>query len=339
MINKKKILFNFSSSYNGGGLKRLLAFSEWFDCHGGAVFIVHVRAKRYLLTYKNNTYFYINLSKFKKALNSHKYLIDIVNSIGVPHMYYSYGIPIPYKVGSINWFHLSNVLPLISHSGYGLTLFRSIELKWQGKLFKKSYKNAEVLSAESHYSLNLLPSSSKYIHIVSPNGSDKEIELFGQSREYTVNNIAVIVGSFFYKDLEASYRVFLKLKETHKELKMVIVGITSMIPSEIVSDKSIDVTGEISLKEVINLLSAAKFYINTSKVENSWNAASEGVLLANESYISRIEPHFELVKKIANNNYVIDGDLIHVKRKNISVEKLMIWSDIIKNMIKLVKTL
>jgi len=78
-----------------------------------------------------------------------------------------------------------------------------------------------------------------------------------------------------------------------------------------------------SHKEVISLLSAAKFYINTSKVENSWNAASEGVLLANESYISRIEPHFELVKTIANNNYVFDGDLIHVKRKNISVEKLM----------------
>ena len=37
--------------------------------------------------------------------------------------------------------------------------------------------------------------------------------------------------------------------------------------------------------------------------------------------------------------YVIDGDLIHVKRKNISVEKLMTWSDIIKNMIKLVKIL
>ena len=338
-IYEKKILFNFSSSYSGGGLKRLLSFSEWFDSNGGAVFIVHVKSKNHLLTYKNNTYFYINLSKFKKAFNNHKYLIDIVNSIGTPYIYYSYGIPIPCKVGSINWFHLSNVLPLISHSEYGLTLFRSIELKWLGKLFKKNYINAEVLSAESNYSLNLLPSSSKYIRIVSPNGSDKEIELFGQSRGFTVNNIAIIVGTFFYKDLEASYKVFLKLKEINKELKMVIVGITSMIPSVIVSDKSIHFTGEISHKEVISLLSTAKFYINTSKVENSWNAASEGVLLANESYISRIEPHFELVKTIANNNYVIDGDLIHVKRKNISVEKLMTWSDIIKNMIKLVKIL
>ena len=38
-------------------------------------------------------------------------------------------------------------------------------------------------------------------------------------------------------------------------------------------------------------------------------------------------------------NYVFDGDLIHVKRKNISVEKLMVWSDIIQIMIKLFKTL
>jgi len=339
LINKKKILFNFSSSYTGGGLKRLLSFSEWFDCHDGALFIVNERSKLHLLKYKNNTYFYINLSKFKKALNSHKYLIDIVNSHGVPYMYYSYGIPIPCKIGSINWFHLSNVLPLISHSGYGLTLKRSLELKWLGKLFKKNYENAEVLSAESNYSLNLLPSSSKYTRIVSPNGSDKEVELFDQTRQYKVKNIAVVVGTFFYKDLRASYRVFVKLKEAHKELKMVIIGISSMIPSEIVSDKNIVVTGEITHKGVISLLSTAKFYINTSKVENSWNSASEGVLLANESYISRIEPHFELVKSIANSSYVFDGNVIHVKRKNISVEKLMVWSDIIQNMNKLVKTL
>ena len=114
---------------------------------------------------------------------------------------------------------------------------------------------------------------------------------------------------------------------------------SSMIPSEIVNDKSIVITGEITHKEVIVLLSSAKFYINTSKVENSWNSASEGVLLATESYISKIEPHFELVKTIANNNYVFDGDLIHIKRKNISVDKLMEWSDIIQNMIRLRKTL
>ena len=37
----QNFLFNFSSSYSGGGLKRLLAFSEWFNKNGGANFIVH----------------------------------------------------------------------------------------------------------------------------------------------------------------------------------------------------------------------------------------------------------------------------------------------------------
>lgn len=333
-------LFNFSSSYSGGGLKRLVAYLEWFDNNVGAHFIVNHRIKDLPLDNKNNTLHYVDSSKIQKSLNNQNYLVDIVSQIGADiDLYYSYGIPVPYKVGQVNWFHLSNVLPLVSHSEYGLPLLRSIELKWLGKLIKRSYKNAEVLSAESNYSLNLLPSSSKYIRVVSPNGSDKEIELFGQSKEYKVNNIAVIVGTYSFKDLESSYKVFLKLKETYKELIMVIVGDSSMISSEIVSDKSVDITGEIDHKEVIDLLSSAKFYINTSKVENSWNAASEGVLLASESYVSRIEPHFELLTTIANNNYVFDGDLIHVKRKNISVENLMAWSDIIQNMIKLVKTL
>ena len=60
LIDNKKILFNFSSSYKGGGLKRLLSFAEWFDSHGGAIFIVHEKTKPHLSTYKNNTYFYIN---------------------------------------------------------------------------------------------------------------------------------------------------------------------------------------------------------------------------------------------------------------------------------------
>ena len=333
-------LFNFSSSYLAGGRKRLVAYLEWFDNNGGAHFIVNHKIKDLPLDNKNNTLHYVDSSKIQKALNNQNYLVDIVSQIGADiDLYYSYNIPVPYKVGRVNWFHLSSVLVLISHSGFSLSLYQSIKLKWLGKLIKRSYKNAEVLSAESNYSLNLLPSSSKYIRVVSPNGSDKEIELFGQSREYKVNNIAVIVGTYSYKDIEASYKVFLKLKEMHKELIMVIAGDSSPISSEIVSDKSVDIRGEIGHKEVIDLLSSAKFYINTSKVENSWNAASEGVLLANESYISRIEPHFELVKTIVNNNYVFDGDLIHIKRKNISVDKLKVWSDIIQHMIKLGKTL
>ena len=36
----KKILFNFSASINGGGLKRLEEYSKWFNEVGGSKFIV-----------------------------------------------------------------------------------------------------------------------------------------------------------------------------------------------------------------------------------------------------------------------------------------------------------
>ena len=45
-MNKKytktyqNFIFNFWSSYSGGGLNRLLALAEWFNERGGANFIV-----------------------------------------------------------------------------------------------------------------------------------------------------------------------------------------------------------------------------------------------------------------------------------------------------------
>ena len=37
LTDAKIILFNFSSSYTGGGLKRLIAYLEWFDNNGGTL--------------------------------------------------------------------------------------------------------------------------------------------------------------------------------------------------------------------------------------------------------------------------------------------------------------
>ena len=41
-------LFNFSRSYSGGGLKRLLAFSKYFNENRGANFIVNTKVKPYM---------------------------------------------------------------------------------------------------------------------------------------------------------------------------------------------------------------------------------------------------------------------------------------------------
>ena len=45
---KNNYLFNFSVSWTGGGLKRLYAYSEWFDKKGGTNYIPTVQI---LLTY------------------------------------------------------------------------------------------------------------------------------------------------------------------------------------------------------------------------------------------------------------------------------------------------
>jgi len=331
-------LFNFQSSYTGGGLKRLVAYLEWFDNNGGAYFIVNHRIKKLLPGNKHNILYYVNYSKIQKSLNIQNYLDDIVRQIGVDiNLYYSYGIPVHYRVGEVNWFHLSNVLPLIKHSGYGIHLFRSIELKWLGVLIRNGYKNIEVLSAESNYSLSFFPSGLGHKLVVSPNGSDEEIKLFERHADRTINDIAIINGTVVYKDLESSYNIFLGLQEDIPKLRLVIIGNSSWIPSRIKNSQFVDILGELPHIKVIDLLSSARFYINTSRVENSWNAASEGVLLASESFISGINPHLELIAIIGYEKYTLNDDILHVEKKNLTSKGLPTWLNIIEDMIKFTK--
>jgi glycosyltransferase involved in cell wall biosynthesis len=269
------------------------------------------------------------------VLNNQNFLVDIARQIGTDiDLYYSYGIPVPYKVGKVNWFHLSNVFPLIEHSGHGLHLLRSIEFKWLGVLIRRNYKNAEVLSAESNYSLTLFPSNLHHNLVVSPNGSDKEIKLFEQSIDLKINDIAVIVGTFFHKDLDNSYNIFLELQEKNSKLRLVIIGDRTAIPHKIKNDQRVDVIGVVPHDEVITLLSSAKFYINMSRVENSWNTASEGALLAQESFISDIEPHIELLDIIVREKYVHNNSALHFEKKSLTPKELPTWSDIIEDMIE-----
>ncbi len=328
-------LFNFSSSYSGGGLKRLMAYLKWFDNNGGAHFIVNHRMKKLQLDIKDNTLYYVDFTKIQKALNNQNYLVDIVKQVGVDiDLYYSYGIPVPYKVGKVNWFHLSNVLPLIRHYGYGLPLLRSIELKWLGVLIRKNYKNAEVLSAESNYALSLFPVNLHHNLVVSPNGSDEEIKLFEQPKDREINDIAVVIGTFFYKDLDSSFNIFLRLQAKNPQLRLTVIGNQALIANKIKNEQCVDILGELPHGKVVTLLSSARFYINTSKVENSWNAASEGTLLARESYISGIKPHLELVDIIAHDQHIFTNDIVHVERRNLTAKNLPVWSNIIADMIR-----
>ena len=112
---KKKLvwLFNFSSSWVGGGLIRTLETVKWFDNNMGAYFIINDRIKNEISKHsKNNKYFFISDNKVKRLFSDGYYMPKIIAAIGKPDIYFSYGIPVFNDIAKINWFHISNALTL-----------------------------------------------------------------------------------------------------------------------------------------------------------------------------------------------------------------------------------
>ena len=112
MLEKVLWLFNFSASFTGGGLMRLIETARWFDQNEGGNFIINEKAYKAVKSFsKKNKYFLASSSRYKRLSNG-LYLKEILNKIDEPDIYFSYGIPIPFNVGKKNWFHISNALSL-----------------------------------------------------------------------------------------------------------------------------------------------------------------------------------------------------------------------------------
>ena len=331
-----KYLFNFSSSYSGGGLKRLTAYIEWFNKNGGAHFIVNNKLRGKLDSFSSNTYHYVSITHFQKLINTQRYVDVAIKEMGKCEVYYSYNIPIKKNAALAKWFHLSNVLPFTSMSKVNIPYRRIIELWWLGILTKKGFQYSDFVSAESIFSLQLLSLENNIKSTVSVNGSDQELGLISRSSPGTVTkNIAVIIGTYHHKNLIDSYKIYSHLKLNNSELKLIIIGDIGTVPRSIKDDPQVELKGVIDHEDIINVLSRSRFYINTSKVENSWNAASEGVFLAKESFISKIMPHCELLQGSAMNTlHHLDTfhPIIHISRDNLNSDKLETWDEIITTM-------
>ena len=337
MIIKYKFLFNFSVTTTGGGLKRLCEYAKWFHESGGAYFIIHPNCEFLKKEFPNNKYFIVFQTRLERLYKDCEYLSKINKEVNKPDLYYSYGIPIYYEFGKINWFHVSNVLPFDTKN-MGLTLFdRYIKfniLRWK---IIKNYQNADIVSAESKNSLNMIKNEKVKEIFLSSNGSDDEINHLQSNSIMDKKNVAVIVGTQSYKKLIDAYCIFKYLKKKNKTLKLIIVGDQKYIPKQLTNKDNIFLEGIIKQKDVIKLLKKAKYYISTTRIENSFNAASEGIFFAEESYISDIGPHRELLKNescdfISLPN--LTGKIIKIKRKNIKGKNLMLWRDIIVQKIK-----
>jgi hypothetical protein len=83
-------------------------------------------------------------------------------------------------------------------------------------------------------------------------------------------------------------------------------------------------------------LKTAKFYVSTTRIENSYNAASEGIFLAEESYISDIGPHRELLQgefweRAAAAEFGVP--LLKVRRANLKGMNLKTWDTVVSEML------
>jgi|APSaa5957512535_1039671.scaffolds.fasta_scaffold28184_1 hypothetical protein len=334
---KYKFLFNFSVTRTGGGLKRLYEYTKWFHKRGGAWFVIHPNCEFLIEEFPNNEYFTVSQVRAQRVLKDCNYLPDIREKIGTPDLYYSYGIPIYYRFGRVNWVHISNILPFKSQ-GMGLSLFdKYIKYPILSRKMKGNYKNADIISAESCNSLNLIKDQDVDKLFLSVNGSNDELFFLRNKFEMVKSNIAVVVGTQKYKALLDSYHVFKALKKKNKFLKLLVIGGRESIPVELMSSKDVIAIGVLRQGDVIEYLKKAKYYISTTLVENSFNAASEGVIFADESYISDIPPHRELLENEPFEQVSIShvsNPVIRIKREGIVGVNLKLWDDIIFELIQ-----
>ena len=335
MKTENRYMFNFAVSYSGGGHKRLYEYAKWFNGKGGAWFVVHPNCAYLASEFPNNQYFVARQTKWQRLFNDCAYLEVIKQEVGQPDLYYSYGIPIYTRFGKINWFHLSNVLPLDLRN-VPITLFDWLKLAYLGLRIKKNFSNAEVISAESKYSLGVIGREYGDKLFLSVNGGDDELAHIVSNTAPAKANFATVVGTYKYKAVDHALLVFEMLKKANPQLKLRVIGSEATLPATLRRREDVLVMGLLKRSEVIDCLRESKYYISMTYVENSYNAASEGIFLADESYLSDIGPHQELLDgtkfrmmELPN----IGRTMLHVARDEISGRNLKSWNDVVSEMI------
>jgi hypothetical protein len=330
-----RYLFNFSASYSTGGYKRLYEYAKWFDRNGGAWFVIHPRCLQLLSEFPNNHFFVARQSRIRRLFDDCAYLRPIEQQIGQPELYYSYGIPLYSDFGKVSWFHLSNVLPL-GQPAIPLSLAARLKYAFLGRKIRSGLAHADVISAESASSLKMLGAQPSDKLFLSVNGSDDELAWL-QSRQLTQKqDIATVVGTVSYKALDDSYRLFELLKQGNSRLKLIIIGYRKWVPRHLAIKPDVVLRGLEPRAAVIDWLRKSKIYISTTRLENSYNAAAEGIFFADESYISDIGPHRELLLNMPFEEVSVPGvrtPLLHVHRDRLTGENLKNWETVVVEMI------
>jgi glycosyltransferase involved in cell wall biosynthesis len=329
------VLFNFSASPVGGGLKRATEYAKWFDRQGGAWFMVHERCRHLVEEFPRNRFFVIKQSPLARViddLSSVRRTLAELNA--TPECYYAFGIPLYARVGRVNWFHLSNVLPL-DWRRIPLPVRSRIRFRLIGHRIKKGLPYADVISAESNASVALFDAGYRDRLFLSVNGNDDELREAERANTTERRPRAVVVGTYPHKDLDESCAVFDTLKKGDPRLTLVVFGDSRLISRAIKSRPDVVVRGSRPRSEVIEELLHAQYYISTTRIEGSSNAASEGIFLAKEAFLSDIGPHRELLADVNHHRVTLTASgrpMLHIHRHDVSTSRLKTWSQVIGDM-------
>jgi glycosyltransferase involved in cell wall biosynthesis len=332
-------LFNFAASYSQGGYKRLHEYARWFDRHGGAWFAIHPRCEHLRSLFPGNSYFTIARSHVRRLLDDFSYLDDIGRIIGQPELYYAYGIPLYRRFGRMNWFHLQNVLTVGTHA-VPLSMPLRLKLRLLGGRFQRGFSFADVVSAESRYSLQMLQIPAAGRKMLSANGNDDELAQLDETARPLPDDVATAVGTISYKALGDSFAIFRSLRERIPGLQLVIIGEPKHVPGWLRRRSEVIVRGTLQRQAVIETLRHSRFYLSATHVENSYNAAAEGAFLAAESFISDIPPHRELLLGENFDTVRFAGlsrPFLHLQKQRLKGVNLQSWHAIITEMIATVR--
>jgi hypothetical protein len=332
---QNRYLFNFAASYSTGGYKRLYEYANWFNRNGGAWFVIHPRCTHLVAEFPNNRFFIAKQSRIERLYNDCAYLKAIEQEIGQPELYYSYGIPLYFRFGKVSWFHLSNVLPL-RQKAIPLNLFARLKFAFLGMKIRSGFAYADIISAESASSLKMLGLESPDRLFLSVNGSDDELAWLQSKGVTPKEDIATVVGTVSYKALDDSFRLFEFLRKGDARLKLIIIGNPKWIPHGLTRKQNVVIRGLQPRSTVVDWLRKTKIYISTTRIENSYNAAAEGIFFADESYISDIGPHRELLVGMPFEQVSVLGvrtPLLHVHRDRLTGANLKNWETVVVEMI------
>jgi glycosyltransferase involved in cell wall biosynthesis len=316
------ILFDFSSSPAGGGLRRLEAYAEYFSTSSLKThFFVHEEAKNKDVIQRLVPTSLVGKTAISKITLNKKYLAPFRNRA---KWFFSYGIPIKENFAEKNWLHISNALPFaVFDVSLGADLFlRMFTLRQQ---FKKYIYSIDIVSAESNFALKQYQALTgiKVDYCLLRNGVDyskKNLNKFGKEP------FAIAIGTYSYKRIDLTYNLFQALKKDLRLDKLLIVGDSKKIPKFIKSANDVEVQDYLTEDDLHFRLKKATYFISTSEVENSSYAVLEGLQLTKKAILSDIPSHREMLR--ANFSGTLkcnDLDILVVNYKDVSLEVMSSW--------------